>query len=187
MTQYIRKMRAALCAVFVVTALVAAGAQETSGSISGTVSDSSGAAIRGATVVLLDSDHNLVVRKVTTNASGYYTAPALPLGNYKLTISDTGFGEQTITGVALHANDTLTLNGQLKPGASETVEVSAEQTAINLQSATQGTVIDGVQVRELALSTRNYEALVDCSLVSPIRAATRFISATRTRWVRRTW
>ena len=51
MTQYIRRMRVALCAAFVATALIAAGAQDaTSGSISGTITDSSGAAIKGATV-----------------------------------------------------------------------------------------------------------------------------------------
>jgi hypothetical protein len=154
-------MKAALCMAFMATALVAiAGAQETSGSISGTVTDSSGAIISGAKVVLLDTDRNVVVRQVTTNSAGYYTAPSLPIGHYRLTVSDSGFGDQNIAGVTLHANDTLTLNGQLKPGAAETVEVTAEQTAINLQSAAQATVVDGVQVRELALSTRNYEALV---------------------------
>ena len=162
MRREVQKVWLACCAlaIFAVVMPFCAAAQETTGSISGTVTDPSGAAIRGATITLTETDRNEVVRKVTTNGTGFYTAPSLPLGNYKLTITDSGFGDQNITGVVLHANDTLTLNGQLKPGASESVEVSAEQTAINLETATQSSVIDGVQVRELTTATRNYEALV---------------------------
>jgi outer membrane receptor protein involved in Fe transport len=137
-----------------------ATAQEVSGSISGTVTDSTGAAIKGATVTFLDVDKGLVVRSVPTNNSGFYTAPSLPLGSYKITISDAGFGDQNVTGIALHANDTLTVNGKLKAGASENVTVSADTEQINFESGAQQTLIDGTQVRELTLSTRNYEALV---------------------------
>lgn len=137
-----------------------AGAQETTGSISGTVTDATGASIKGAKVVLTNTDSGQEVRRLTTNNDGFYTAPSLPLGSYRLVISDTGFGDETVTGIVLHANDTLTVNGSLQPGAQESVTVTAEQLAINLESATQGTTIDGTQVRELVLPTRNYEALV---------------------------
>jgi outer membrane receptor protein involved in Fe transport len=137
-----------------------AQAQEVTGSISGTITDPSGAVIKGATVILTDVDRNVVVRKLTSNDAGFYTAQSLPLGGYKVSISDPGFGGQTVSGIVLHANDTLTINGSLKPGADENVTVSAEQTAINLETAAQSTVIEGTQVRELALSTRNYEQLV---------------------------
>src|ERR1035437_6435417 len=151
----------ALCTVVLATTIAAAHAQEVAGSISGTVTDSSGAAINGAKVIVTNTDRNVAVRNVTTNGAGYYTATSLPLGSYTLKISSAGFGDQNITGIVLHANDTLTINGGLKPGATEqNVTVTSEQSAINLQTAAQGTTIDGTQVRELVLSTRNYEQLV---------------------------
>ena len=74
MTQYIRRMRAFLFTAFVATALVAAGAQDTSsGSISGTVTDSTGAVIKGATVRLINTDRGATIRTVTTNGSGLLT------------------------------------------------------------------------------------------------------------------
>lgn len=158
---YVRSGRVALAATAVLsTALAGAGAQETTGSISGTITDATGAAVRGAKVTLTNTDRGLVVRQVTTNDSGFYTATSLPLGAYKLTVSNPGFGDQNITGVVLHANDTLTLSRALKAGASETVEVTAAQLQINLENATQASVIDNAQMNELVLSTRNYEQLV---------------------------
>jgi outer membrane receptor protein involved in Fe transport len=139
---------------------IAALAQEVTGSISGTVVDKTGAAIKGASVVLTDTDRDLVVRTVPTNGAGFYTATALPLGNYKVVVNQTGFGSTVFNGIVLHANDTLTLNTTLTAGSEQSVTVSAEQTAINLETAAQATVIDGTQVRELVLSTRNYEQLV---------------------------
>src|SRR5215831_9404107 len=114
MTQYIRKMRAVLCTAFVATALVAAGAQDaTSGSISGTITDASGAAIKGATVKLINTDRGTTVRTVTTNSSGFYTANALPLGTYTVQIQDQGFKSESVTGLVLHVNDALTVNRPL--------------------------------------------------------------------------
>jgi uncharacterized surface anchored protein len=82
MTQYIRRMRAVLCTAFVAAAVIAASAQDaTTGSISGNVTDSTGALIKGATIKLVNTDRNAVVRTVTTNDHGYYTATSLPLGH----------------------------------------------------------------------------------------------------------
>ncbi len=88
-----RAMMLIAATVFVVGAQGAL-AQNVLGSISGTVSDVSGAAISGATVTLLNTDRNEIVRKVTTNGSGYYAATTLPLGGYKITVSFSGFGDQ---------------------------------------------------------------------------------------------
>jgi uncharacterized surface anchored protein len=59
-----------------------ANAQETTGSISGTISDSSGASVKGAVVTLTNTDRGQDVRKLTTNSAGFYTATSLPLGAY---------------------------------------------------------------------------------------------------------
>ncbi len=135
-------------------------AQEVSGSISGTVTDSSGAAIKGATVTITNTDRNLVVRTLTTSSAGFYTAPALPLGAYEVRITDAGFGDGRFSNIVLHANDTLTVNAGLKPGSQQDITVTEAAQQINLESGAQQTLIDGTQVRELALSTRNYEQLV---------------------------
>ena len=161
MTQYIRKMRAALCTVFVATALVAAGAQEISGSISGTITDSTGAAIRGATIKLINTDRNVTVRAVTTNNAGFYTATSLPLGTYTVEVTDQGFKKQNVTGLVLHANDALTVNRGLVPGnVGETVTVEADQVQLNLENGMSQGLITGTQMRELTLNNRNYEQLL---------------------------
>jgi uncharacterized surface anchored protein len=94
-----------------VTALVAAGAQDaTSGSISGTITDSSGAAIKGATVKLINTDRGTTIRTLTTNGAGFYTGTALPLGTYTVQIVDQGFKTESVTGIVLHVSDALTVN-----------------------------------------------------------------------------
>ncbi|MEK6397799.1 MAG: carboxypeptidase regulatory-like domain-containing protein, partial [Terriglobus sp.] len=159
-----RRMQSAFCraAVLLPIALSATMvAQDVSGSISGTVRDASGAVIPGATVKLTNTDRNLVVRTLTTNGSGIYSATALPLGNYSVEISASNFGTKTTTGIVLHVNDTLTINGDLKAGGgNEAVTVTSEQQSINLENATQAGLINGTQMRELVLGTRNYEQLV---------------------------
>src|ERR1700759_1966768 len=163
MTQYIRRMRAALCTVFVATALVAASAQDaTSGSISGTITDSSGAAVKGATVKLINTDRGTTVRSLTTNGAGFYTGTALPLGTYTVQIIDQGFKTESVTGIVLHVNDALTVNRLLAAGgASETVTVTADTLGINLQDATSQGLINSEQMNEMPLVTRNYETLMN--------------------------
>lgn len=149
-----------LCAVPAV--MCCARAQDVSGSITGTVRDSTGAAIPGATVALVSVDRAQTERTLLTGGGGSYTATALPLGNYTIAISAVGFAGQHINGIVLHVNDTLTINGELKPGggASEIVNVTASQQQIDLEGPTQAGLINGTQVRELVLSSRNYEQLV---------------------------
>lgn len=145
---------------FLFSGVESAWAQNVMGSISGTVTDVSGAAISGASVTILNTDRNQVARQVTTNNSGNYTATTLPLGGYRVTISASGFGDQVINGIVLHVNDALTIDARLHAGAVQQVVVTADSLAINTENATQAGLINGTQVRELVLSSRNYEQLV---------------------------
>ncbi|MGH9596489.1 MAG: carboxypeptidase-like regulatory domain-containing protein, partial [Edaphobacter sp.] len=61
---------------------VVASAQDTTGSISGTITDSTGASVKGATVSLTNTDRGQNIRALTTNSAGFYTATSLPLGTY---------------------------------------------------------------------------------------------------------
>src|SRR5579875_3925306 len=69
-----------------------------SGSISGTVTDSTGALVPGATVTITNTDRGEVMRVLKTNNAGFYTATSLPLGTYKVTIADAGFRTEAVTG-----------------------------------------------------------------------------------------
>jgi len=147
-------------AVILVMASGVAQGQVGLGSISGTVTDATGAAVNGATVTLLNTDRNEVVRTVQTAGTGFYTATSLPLGGYTITVTASGFGDQVFSNVILHVGDALTINSTLKAGATEKVVVTTEAQSLNFENATQASLINGTQVRELVLSSRNYEQLV---------------------------
>lgn len=163
MTQRTRWMRTALCSVFIATAMIAAGAQDTSsGSISGTITDTTGAAIKGATVNLVNTDRGETVRTVTTNGSGFYTATNLPLGTYTVQISDQGFKSENVKGLVLHVSDALTVNHSLSAGSTnESVTVEANEVQLNLQDATSAGLINSTQINQLTMVSRNYESLMN--------------------------
>jgi hypothetical protein len=140
---------------------VSALAQNVSGSISGTITDATGAAIKGATVVLRNTDRGADIRTVTTNSDGFYTATSLPLGTYSVQIKDQGFQATTVTELVLHANDALTINRKLAVGSEDTVvTVTADAVQLNLENGMSQGLINGTQVKELVLNNRNYEQLL---------------------------
>jgi Carboxypeptidase regulatory-like domain len=150
-----------VCTVLLATAMTAARAQETTGSISGTITDNSGAAIKGATVVLTNTDRGQDIRTLTTDSAGFYRGTSLPLGTYTVKVSDGGFKSEAVTGLVLHVNDALTINRTLKIGStSETVSVQADQVQLNLENGMSQGLINGTQIRQLALNNRNYEQLL---------------------------
>jgi hypothetical protein len=139
-----------------------ANAQAVSGSISGTVTDPSSAVVVGATVTLTNTDRGALIRELKTNSTGFYTGQSLPLGTYTVVISAPGFKTTTVTGLVLNVNDALTVNRTLiAGGANESVIVTAAEAQINLESASSEGLIDGTQIGELAMMTRNYETLVN--------------------------
>lgn len=136
-------------------------AQEVTGSISGSVTDSSGAAIPNATVTLTDTDRGQDLRTLTTSRAGFFTATSLPLGTYTVKIAAPGFKTEEVTQLVLHVNDKLTINRQMVVGSSsQEVTVNAATVQLNLQDAASATLVSGTQVRELPLNNRNYEQLV---------------------------
>ena len=141
----------------------AALAQDSStGSISGTITDASGAAIRGATVVLINTDRGAKVRTMKTTSAGFYTGNALPLGTYTVEVSDPGFKTENVTRLVLHATDALTVNRSLAVGSqSETVSVTADQVQLNFEDPTSAGLINSTQINEMPLITRNYESLIN--------------------------
>ncbi len=140
---------------------VASAQSSVSGSISGTVTDKSGAIVQGAVVTITNTDRGAVQATRKTNSAGFYTAEALPLGTYSVTITYTGFKTETVTGLALHAADALTVNRSLTPGAvTDVVTVTADSAQINLEDATSAGLINSTQMNEMPLITRNYAVLM---------------------------
>jgi hypothetical protein len=156
----------AKCWLTVVALLLVATAghtqDSTTGSISGTVTDSTGAVVKGATVVITNTDRNHVERTLTTNGNGFYTAPSLPLGAYSVRVSEAGFKTVNVTKLTLNPTDALTVNRALVAGdTSETVSVTADEARVNMEDATSAGLIDSTQINNLVMVSRNYESLMN--------------------------
>src|SRR3984957_20497062 len=150
----------AICVAII--ALSAVGfTQELAATLTGTVTDPSGALVAGATVVVHSNDAGTDVRTVTTHGSGGFNITNLPAGRYTVTVKNAGFETSVANDVILDVAEKHTLDVALKTGqASATVEVTAENTAIQTTTAEESGTVTGDQVRELALSNRNFEQLV---------------------------
>ena len=136
-------------------------AQEVNGTISGTVKDSSGAAVSGATVTITDVSQNLVVRTATTNDEGQFSAPNLPATLYDVTVEAPNFKKHVVSKVKLDVGLNRAVDVSLEAGnISEVVMVEAAPLAVQLTTPTASTVISGDQVRELSLNNRNWVQLV---------------------------
>lgn len=135
--------------------------QEVNATLTGAVTDSSSAAIQGASVTIHNDDTNTDVRTVNTDNSGNYTVTNLPAGRYTVTIKSTGFQTFVGTEVQLHVAEKRSLDAQLTPGSiTQTVSVQETATPVQTSSAAQASTITGAQVRELELDNRNFEQLV---------------------------
>src|SRR5882724_11606299 len=135
--------------------------QEVTGSIAGTVHDTSGAVVPNATVTVKNTDRNTVIRTMKTDDQGNYVAPLLPIGNYSLTFEATGFRTFVQNAITLNVNNKLTFSPTLEVGsASQTVQVEADAIQVEMASPTASGIVSGTQLRELSLNNRNYEQLV---------------------------
>jgi hypothetical protein len=133
--------------------------QKITGTISGVVSDPSGAVVAQATVTITNLDTGLI-RTVTTNEMGEYIAPDLPNGNYRITVKQANFKEAVTSNVELHVASTALVNVQLQMGqTSEQVTVEANAIQVQTDSAQLGEVVEAGQVRDLPLNGRNFVAL----------------------------
>ncbi|HEV2419234.1 MAG TPA: carboxypeptidase-like regulatory domain-containing protein, partial [Terriglobia bacterium] len=130
------------------------------GSISGTVTDPSGAAVPGAAITVKNSKTGTVVRTTATNQDGNYTVPALPASTYSLKAERSGFTSAIQSDVILSVHSSIRVDFQLKLGAvNQQVTVTAP--AVHLQTET-GTVSQSLSARHVeAIDTngRNFEEL----------------------------
>ncbi len=158
-----RVIRLLACFAGLLLAVTAWG-QTTTGTIAGTVKDSSGAVVSNATVTITDTEKNIVARSVKVTSGGDFTAPLLPVSHYSLTVEAPGFQKFIQTGIVLNATDKLTYNPVMKVGANtQEVTVQADANQVELQSTQAAGLVTGTQVRELSLNGRNWEQLLTLS------------------------
>lgn len=147
--------------LLVLSLSVHAVGQELEATLTGTVTDPSGAVVADATVVVHNQDTGIDVRTATTSSTGSFNITNIPAGRYTVTVNQQGFQAFIAHDVTLYTAEKHTLDVQLKTGsASERVEVTAESVSIQTTTAEQSGTVTGQQVRELALDNRNFEQLV---------------------------
>ena len=134
-------------------------AQEARGSISGTLSDSSGAVIRSATLTATHMETNTARTAKTTDA-GAFTIPFLLPGMYQLSAEAQGFKKLTRSGIELRIGDRISLDLRMEVGQiTESITVTAETPLLDTATASLGQVIDRKRISELPLADGNPFAL----------------------------
>ena len=153
----------ALLVVLCLVGTLALHAQSNLGTIQGTVSDSTGAAVVDAQITVTNTGTN-VVQQSRTNNQGIYVVPFVQPGNYTVTASQNGFETSSHTGITLHVDDSLTIDFSLKVGStSAAVTVTASSPLINTSNASLGQVIDNQRIVDLPLVNRDPVSLAGLS------------------------
>ena len=151
-------------AIFLQAALsVAALAQDTA-SITGTVTDPSGAAIAGAQVTVSNTEHG-ITRNAASNSSGDFLFAALPIGSYNITVSSAGFKKYQAKDVVLTVAEKARVNVALQVGtiSTEVIVQGAEVAQVETQSSDLGDTVSGKEVSQLELNGRDFTQLVALS------------------------
>ncbi|HEY7499441.1 MAG TPA: carboxypeptidase regulatory-like domain-containing protein [Vicinamibacterales bacterium] len=134
----------------------AVGAQSVTGTILGTVTDSSGAVVAGAKVTIVNEGTGLA-RTVTADSNGEYTVPALPTGHYTITSEMTGFKTVALSNIEVGVDQRVRINIKHEIGAmTESVNVTAETPLLQTSSSELGTTVTNQQIEALPLNGRNF-------------------------------
>jgi hypothetical protein len=140
------------------------------GTISGTVSDPTGALIAGADVIATQAQSGNVMT-ATTSKDGRYVFPSLLPAGYSINVSASGFEKYSQKGIVLEADQALTVNLTLKVGSqSQTVSVSADAVQVDTTTGTLSQVIDQASVQDIPLNGRAAATLI--TLVAGVVDAT---------------
>ena len=135
--------------------------QEITGVLTGTVIDANGAAVKGATVTITDTEKKLVVRTTSTDDEGSFTVSELHSGLYDITVEAPNFKKHLENNVKLDVGQRRAVPVTLEAGnVEEVVTVEANPVAVELGTPTVSTVINGDQARELSLNNRNWVQLI---------------------------
>ena len=165
--------RIALTFMLLVIALSQTGKAQTGlATISGTLTDASGAVIPDAEVILTNTDTG-AQQHTKTGTTGIYSIPNIRPGNYTVQATQKGFAIVKKTGIVLQVNQTSTLDFSLTPGSlMQTVTVVSELSQLESSTSELGTVIASTPVNDLPLNGRNFTQLLTLTPgVSPVSVA----------------
>ncbi len=131
-------------------------AQAVTGTILGTVTDTTGAIIPGATITLTHAGTGLT-RTVVSDSAGEYTVPSLPTGKYRVTAELSGFKTVTQPDVDLGVDQHVRINVRLEIGTvSETITITGQSPLVQISSSELGTTVAEEQIKTLPLNGRNF-------------------------------
>src|SRR5579863_6986410 len=144
-----------LAIALILSTSVFASAQFDAGSITGFVTDSSGAALSQATITITNIGTGFE-KTLTTDGRGGFTATSLPIGNYSISAKMAGFAEAKSQTIVLNAGATVNVNLMLNVEAiKETVEVTGTTTTVDTGSSTAGTTLNSTQIGNLPTNGRD--------------------------------
>src|SRR5688572_17205977 len=161
----LRIAAAVVCALLLTSP---ADAQVATGSILGNVTDSSGAAVPGAQVTVTNVDTQFS-RTATTDESGQYAHRLLPVGNYRVEVTLSGFRNFTQTGIVLEIGRNARVDATIEPGGvAEAVSVVADAPLVETTSAAVSRTVGQNEVLNLPLVNRDLYSLLNitCGLTS---------------------
>jgi len=152
-----------VASLFALSAPVSIAQSSTTGGLTGTVTDPSGAVISGATVTVTSLGTGQT-RTAATDANGSYKFNQLQPGNYSVTFSASGFKSLEVPSITVSITETAVVNRKLEVGA-QTQQVTVEATSQSIQTtnATVGSLVGSKTVTTLPLSSRNYTNIIDLS------------------------
>ena len=140
--------------------VIGTGYAAVTASISGTVTDATGAAVAGATVTAMNVDTGIAATQ-QTNGQGFYSFQSLALGKYTIDVEQKGFKTYRQTGVVLDVNSALVVDVALQIGQNtEKIEVSSSALHVDTANTQMGEVIEGKQMTDVPLVTRAYTDLL---------------------------
>jgi Carboxypeptidase regulatory-like domain len=152
-------LRGVLLSALILSTGARTWAQVGRGSIEGTVTDAQGAAVPGARITIVNTNTNAEF-KTTASEQGFYSAPALAVGNYQVSAEADGFKRGVRSGLNLQVDQHEQVDFRLEVGAIvESVEVMGLAPLVDTASATVGKVIENRRIEDLPLNGRNALAL----------------------------
>jgi len=154
------ELRKLASAIVVLVFLAGSARAGVTGSIAGTVTDSSGAVVPGATVVALNVETNLRWT-TTTDTQGFYSLRDLPVGTYDLDVSREGFRHYLQTGLILNVDSALTVDVPMQLGqVAQEVTVNSTPVHVDMTNTQMGEVIGSNKITSVPLLTRGYTDLL---------------------------
>jgi len=154
--------------------MLPAYAQVTTGIVTGTVTDQTGAVAANVPVTITNTATG-ATRTMNTSSGGDYRFESLPTGTYQVTVQAPNFKESVTNSVEVHASSTTTADVKLQVGsATEHVDVEANAIQVQTDNASLGETVEGQQVRELPLNGRSFVQLTQ--LAPGVSAANNFDS-----------